>query len=72
LVINPLHISGKTNAERLEAIDRPETNSLVHFPRTVVNACRDPKDNKFLELALAAGCILHYQRRPGLAYFKPV
>jgi len=43
------------DAERLEAIDRLETNSLVYFPRIVVNACRDPKDNKFLELALAAG-----------------
>jgi len=48
------------DAERLEAIDRLETNSLVYFPRTVVNACRDPKDNKFLELALASGasCII--------------
>jgi putative PIN family toxin of toxin-antitoxin system len=48
------------DAERLEAIDRIETNSLIYFPRIIVNASRDPKDNKFLELAVTAGasCII--------------
>ena len=48
------------NAERFEAINRVESNSLVFFPKIIVKACRDPKDNKFLELALTAGasCII--------------
>lgn len=48
------------DAERFEAINRVETNSLVFFPKITINACRDPKDNMFLELAVAAGasCII--------------
>ena len=48
------------DTERLEAINRIESNSLIYFPKTTINACRDPKDNKFLELAVAAGaaCII--------------
>jgi putative PIN family toxin of toxin-antitoxin system len=48
------------DAERLEAINRIEDNSIVFFPKATINACRDPKDNKFLELAIVAGasCII--------------
>ena len=48
------------DAERLEVIDRIESNSLIYFPKITVSACRDPKDDKFLELALASGanCII--------------
>jgi putative PIN family toxin of toxin-antitoxin system len=46
--------------ERLEAISRIEKNALIFFPKERVTACRDPKDNKFLELAIAANasCIV--------------
>jgi putative PIN family toxin of toxin-antitoxin system len=46
--------------ERLEAISRIEKNALIFFPKEKVTACRDPKDNKFLELATAsnASCII--------------
>jgi putative PIN family toxin of toxin-antitoxin system len=49
-----------SDTERLEAINRIENNSIIYFPKTKINACRDPKDNKFLDLALAAGanCIV--------------
>jgi putative PIN family toxin of toxin-antitoxin system len=48
------------DGERLEAINRVESNSLVFFPKITINACRDPKDNMFLELAVTAGatCII--------------
>jgi putative PIN family toxin of toxin-antitoxin system len=45
------------DSERFEAIDRIESNALIFFPKTIVSACRDPKDNKFLELAITAGAI---------------
>jgi len=50
----------RNDAERLDAINRIENNSLVYFPSIVVNACRDIKGNKFLELALTANadCII--------------
>lgn len=46
--------------ERLEAISNIENNSIVYFPKNIITACRDPKDNKFLELAVTAGasCII--------------
>jgi putative PIN family toxin of toxin-antitoxin system len=46
--------------EQLEAIDRIESNALVFFPKRIITACRDPKDNKFLELAKTAdaSCIV--------------
>jgi putative PIN family toxin of toxin-antitoxin system len=48
------------DSERLEVIDRIESNSLFYFPKVTISICRDIKDNKFLELALAAGadCII--------------
>ena len=47
-------------AERLEAIDKIERNSVFFLPQEVISACRDTKDNKFLELAVAAeaSCII--------------
>jgi len=49
-----------TDNERLEAINRIESGSLFYFPNVVISSCRDPKDNKFLELAVAssASCII--------------
>lgn len=49
-----------TLAERLEAIDKIEHNSLWFSPIEIISECRDPKDNKFLELAVAcdASCII--------------
>jgi uncharacterized protein len=46
--------------QRFEAIDRIKANSLIFFPKTSITACRDPKDNKFLELAITAeaSCIV--------------
>lgn len=48
------------DAERLEAVDKIEKNALIFFPNEMITSCRDPKDNKFLELAVAAGasCII--------------
>lgn len=42
-------------SERFEAINRIETNALVFSPKITITACRDPKDNKYLELAVTAG-----------------
>ncbi|MDQ6842960.1 MAG: putative toxin-antitoxin system toxin component, PIN family [Bacteroidota bacterium] len=49
-----------TEAERLEAINKIEMNALVFAPVESIIACRDPKDDKFLELAVAANasCIV--------------
>lgn len=46
--------------ERLWIIGKLETNSKVFIPNMPITACRDPKDNKFLELAVAANasCII--------------
>ena len=47
-------------AERLEAIDKIEKNSILFFPKEIATSCRDAKDNKFLELSIAANasCII--------------
>lgn len=42
------------DGERLEIIDRLERNSVIFFPKGTITACRDPKDNKFLDLSVAA------------------
>ncbi|MES2427501.1 MAG: putative toxin-antitoxin system toxin component, PIN family [Bacteroidota bacterium] len=49
-----------SDEKRLEAISRIEKNSLIFFPKEKISACRDPKDNKFLELAMSANaaCIV--------------
>jgi putative PIN family toxin of toxin-antitoxin system len=46
--------------ERLEAIDFITINALIYSPKTTINACRDPRDDKFLELAVTAeaACII--------------
>lgn len=48
------------DGERLEAITNIENNSIIFFPKVTVEACRDPKDNMILELAIAsnASCII--------------
>jgi uncharacterized protein len=46
--------------ERLEILRLIETRILVFTPTEVITSCRDPKDNKFLELAITANasCII--------------
>jgi len=52
------------DAERLEAINKIEENSIIFFPKVEINACRDPKDNMILELAVEsnASCIISGDR----------
>jgi uncharacterized protein len=40
---------------RTELIERLLARGVVFAPEIAVSECRDPKDNKYLELALAAG-----------------
>ena len=49
-----------SDEERHEAVDFIAINALLYSPKININACRDPKDNKFLELAIAAeaSCII--------------
>jgi putative PIN family toxin of toxin-antitoxin system len=46
--------------ERHEAVDFIAINALIYSPKITINACRDPKDDKFLELAVTAeaSCII--------------
>jgi putative PIN family toxin of toxin-antitoxin system len=37
-----------SDEERHEAVDFIATNALLYSPKITINACRDPKDNKFL------------------------
>ena len=48
------------DAERLEAIDKIERNAVFFLPTEIITSCRNIRDNKFLELAVAAGasCII--------------
>jgi putative PIN family toxin of toxin-antitoxin system len=48
------------DAERFEAIDKIERNAVFFLPKEIITSCRDTKDNKFLELAVAASasCII--------------
>jgi uncharacterized protein len=47
-------------SERLEIIEKVERSSLIFFPEERIKICRDVKDDKFLELAVAsnASCII--------------
>lgn len=46
--------------ERWILINRLEANSKLFTPDLIIKDCRDPKDNKFLELAISASaaCII--------------
>ena len=48
------------DADRAEAIARVNRTSVIIEPAFTIKACRDPDDDKFLSLALAAGaaCII--------------
>jgi putative PIN family toxin of toxin-antitoxin system len=48
------------NEERWSAIQRISLNGIFFSPAEVITACRDPKDDKFLELAISANasCII--------------
>ena len=49
-----------SHEERLELLNELENSIKQFFPSETITACRDPKDNKFLELAIAANasCII--------------
>ena len=46
--------------EKWSAIERISLNAVFFSPSEIITACRDPKDNNFLELAIAANasCII--------------
>ncbi|WP_299287231.1 putative toxin-antitoxin system toxin component, PIN family [uncultured Mucilaginibacter sp.] len=46
--------------ERWSILSRLEANSKLFTPDFIITDCRDPKDNKFLELAISANasCII--------------
>jgi putative PIN family toxin of toxin-antitoxin system len=48
------------NEERLNAIQNISSNGIFFSPTETITDCRDPKDDKFLELAVAANasCII--------------
>jgi uncharacterized protein len=48
------------DTERLDAIKKVESNSLIFFPKERIEISRDIKDNKLLELAVEAkaSCII--------------
>ena len=50
----------QNNEERLIFINKVEASSKLFSPEISIDKCRDPKDNKFLELAVwaKATCIL--------------
>lgn len=49
-----------SNEERLDLFDEFENNFKEFFPSETIIICRDPKDDKFLELAISANasCII--------------
>lgn len=49
-----------SNEERLELLNEVVNSIKQFFPSEIITASRDPKDNKFLELAIAANasCII--------------
>lgn len=49
-----------SDEERLELLNEIENSIKQFFPSETINACLDPKDNKFLELAVSAkaACII--------------
>lgn len=49
-----------TDIQRVKALSMVKRNAIFFQPVEIVNECRDPKDNKFLELAVASNavCIL--------------
>lgn len=48
------------NTEKFRAIDKIKSNALFFSPSESITDCRDPKDNKFLDLAAfcKASCII--------------
>jgi putative PIN family toxin of toxin-antitoxin system len=49
-----------TDERRLQVIQKLERDTINFKVGVIINACRDPKDDKFLELAVTAGasCII--------------
>lgn len=52
--------------EKWNAIQRISLNDVFFSPDESITACRDPKDNKFLELAVAANasCVITGDKDP--------
>lgn len=46
--------------ERWAIVNKLESNATLYIPDILITDCRDPKDNKFLELAISANaaCII--------------
>ena len=47
----------KNEEERIQVINRVENSALLFFPEEKIEASRDSRDNKFLELAIEAKAI---------------
>jgi putative PIN family toxin of toxin-antitoxin system len=56
---------------RLEILERFTADSIELIPTERVSACRDPKDNMFLELALAAKASSLISGDPDLLVLNP-
>jgi len=56
---------------RLEILDRFSADSTEFTPTEKVSVCRDPKDNMFLELALAAKASCLISGDPDLLVLNP-
>lgn len=46
-----------TDIQRVKTLSMVKRNAIFFQPVEIVNECRDPKDNKFLELALASNAV---------------
>lgn len=58
-------------AERTEFVALYRSRVVFHKVRDSVNDCRDPKDNKFLELALSANAEIILSSDPDLYLMNP-
>ena len=47
-----------SNERRLQALSKIERDTILHVVKTSLHVCRDPKDDKYLELAV--DCKAHY------------
>lgn len=56
---------------RQSALKQIQKNAILFSPVDIVNDCRDPKDNKFLELALACQAICIISGDPDLLILHP-
>ena len=60
-----------TDQRRLQVVQKFERDTLVVEVNISIDACRDPKDNKFLELAVSAGASCIISGDQGLLVLHP-